>query len=452
MVKATSRSKSDMANIISKAEITLTWVIDVAANMRYYKLQSSTASAPSKPTVNPPPSEWSTAEPSYTSGSTNTLYFVDCTIYSDGTFVYSDVSLSSSYEAAKAAYNKAVAADNKAQDAKDTVDNLEIGGRNMLRGSSFKGLSQVDNTYMKYKNNSVKLTVDNTSETSANKRKYTQINSLQQTWELSDVLGKTMVVSMWIYIEKADQLDGYELRIVYSADGTKYWNHIDTTYPYYMPSASQLKVGWNYVYCCYTIPTNATEAYFSFTCYATPGKTSTAWFSSPKAEMGNKPTQWTPAPEDMATADDVTQLTTRVTNAETSITQNKEAIELRATKTEVTETVDAVITRITEAESSIKQNSEAIELKVNQSTMNEALENLQIGTRNYIRNSQTMMWNDYVIVSAGDDKTGYVGSAIVGTSELDDGTVITAERLNTIETSNENTDTSITTIKEAMGI
>lgn len=103
-----------MAKIVSKTEITLTRVIDVASNMRYYKLQSSTAAAPSKPTVNPP-SEWSTTEPSYTSGSTNTLYFVDCTIYSNGTFKYSDVSKSSSYEAAKEAYNKS-------QAAQDSVD------------------------------------------------------------------------------------------------------------------------------------------------------------------------------------------------------------------------------------------------------------------------------------------------------------------------------------------
>lgn len=103
-----------MARIISKTEITLTQVVDIVSNMRYYKLESSTAVAPSKPTENPPHG-WNTTEPSYTSGSTNTLYFVDCTIYSNGTFKYSDVSKSSSYEAAKEAYNKA-------QAAQETVD------------------------------------------------------------------------------------------------------------------------------------------------------------------------------------------------------------------------------------------------------------------------------------------------------------------------------------------
>lgn len=104
----------------ASATVTLSSVVDVESVWRYYMLQASTLSKPSKPTTNPP-SGWTTTEPSYTSGSTNSLYFCDLTVFCDNTFVYSDVSLSSSYEAAKAAYNKAVAADDKAQDAKDTV-------------------------------------------------------------------------------------------------------------------------------------------------------------------------------------------------------------------------------------------------------------------------------------------------------------------------------------------
>jgi hypothetical protein len=87
-------------------QITLSSVVDVSATYRYYLLQSSTAAIPSKPTIFPP-SVWDDVEPGYTDGSTNSLYTVDCTVFSDGTFVYSPVSMSSSYEAAKAAYNKA---------------------------------------------------------------------------------------------------------------------------------------------------------------------------------------------------------------------------------------------------------------------------------------------------------------------------------------------------------
>lgn len=93
--------------------------VDVTATCRYYLLQASNLSAPSKPTRNPPGGSWSKTEPSYTSGSTNTLYFVDLTVYSDGTWAYSSVSKSSAYEAAKEAYNKA-------QQVTDTVDGLTV--------------------------------------------------------------------------------------------------------------------------------------------------------------------------------------------------------------------------------------------------------------------------------------------------------------------------------------
>ena len=109
----------------ASASITLSCYRDTQSVMRYYKLQSSTTTAPSKPTDNPP-TGWTDTEPSYTSGSTNTLYFCDLTVFSDGTWSYSTVSKSSSYEAAKEAYNKAVAAGNAAENAQKDVDSLEL--------------------------------------------------------------------------------------------------------------------------------------------------------------------------------------------------------------------------------------------------------------------------------------------------------------------------------------
>lgn len=94
--------------------ITLFHVVDIKETHKYYLLQSATASAPAKPTVYPPGGSWVTTEPTYTEGSTNKLYIVECTVYTDDTFEYTPVSLSSSYEAAKTAYNKAVNAQNTA--------------------------------------------------------------------------------------------------------------------------------------------------------------------------------------------------------------------------------------------------------------------------------------------------------------------------------------------------
>ena len=107
----------------ARAQITITKVIDIYASYRYYKLQSSVSEKPSKPTTNPPDG-WSDTEPSYISGSTNTLYFVDCNVYSDMTFSFSEVSVSSSYEAAKAAWNKAQNAEDTANDVNEKVDKV----------------------------------------------------------------------------------------------------------------------------------------------------------------------------------------------------------------------------------------------------------------------------------------------------------------------------------------
>ncbi len=107
----------------ASTSITLSAVVDVASCTRYYLLQSSTLSPPSKPTANPPTGNWDDTEPTYTSGSTNSLYICDLTVFSDGTWSYSSVSRSSSYEAAKEAYNRAIAAQETAAQA---LSNTEV--------------------------------------------------------------------------------------------------------------------------------------------------------------------------------------------------------------------------------------------------------------------------------------------------------------------------------------
>lgn len=64
----------------AKAEITLASIRDVKSTTRYYLLQSSTAAKPAKPSANPPGGSWVKTEPSYTAGSTNSLYFTDLTV------------------------------------------------------------------------------------------------------------------------------------------------------------------------------------------------------------------------------------------------------------------------------------------------------------------------------------------------------------------------------------
>ena len=159
----------------AKAEITLATIRDVQSVTRYYLLQSSTSSMPSKPTANPPTGSWVKTEPSYTSGSTNSLYLTDLTVFTDGSFSYSDVSLSSSYEAAKSAYNKAVTAEGTASTALAQSVEYIVGTQTAVTGN-WTGVSVDGALYagktIAYKlpyagsgNASLKLTLANGSET-----------------------------------------------------------------------------------------------------------------------------------------------------------------------------------------------------------------------------------------------------------------------------------------------
>lgn len=127
----------------ANATISIYRIKEVTSTTNYYLLQSSTAAAPSKPTTDSPGGKWTTSEPAYTDGSTLTLYTVIKTKYSDNTFEYTPVSKSTSYEAAKSAYNKAQAAQNSATSANNKIDNLEIGGRNLVPNSTYICTSNV---------------------------------------------------------------------------------------------------------------------------------------------------------------------------------------------------------------------------------------------------------------------------------------------------------------------
>ena len=129
----------------ASASMTLSAVVDVAGCTRYYLLQASTLSPPNKPTTKPPTGSWTDTEPAYTSGSTNSLYFTDLTVFSDGTWSYSFVSLSSSYEAAKEAYNRAQAAQSAATDAAAQAETNAAGIQRL--DSEVTGLSTQFNVF-----------------------------------------------------------------------------------------------------------------------------------------------------------------------------------------------------------------------------------------------------------------------------------------------------------------
>lgn len=87
-------------NVKAEEQITLSVINEVATINRYYRLQASDLAAPEVPTTFPPEG-WNETEPSFDGDDASTLYFVDCTLFSNNTFSYSEVSKSSTYEVAK---------------------------------------------------------------------------------------------------------------------------------------------------------------------------------------------------------------------------------------------------------------------------------------------------------------------------------------------------------------
>lgn len=295
----------------ASVQITISKVIDIHACYRYYKLQSSTLAKPSKPTTNPP-SGWSDTEPAYASGSTNTLYFVDCNVYSDKTFNFSEVSKSSSYEAAKDAWNKA-------NNAQDTVDNLEIGGRNLLLNT---------------------LTMDS-PWTNANKKsyKYDETNNIyyRPVW--------SSVNSSWInYITQTVTIQpNTEYTVSFLAKRQS--EDVNPTLmcrfdrneaiTLVIPS-SGLKIDTSWKKYSFTFTTHAKSSSEQLRFYAYMGtgaydEDTALLIANVKLEKGNKATDWTPAPEDMLPKDEAkdiytTQLEMSKTNSELRMDFNKSIV------------------------------------------------------------------------------------------------------------------------------
>lgn len=294
--------------IKAKAEITISRIIDVENVIRYYLLQSSSIAAPSKPTANPPGGSWSTTEPTYNSGATNSLYFTDLTIMSNGTYSYSAVSKSSSYEAAKEAWNKANNAQNgvaqlitKVQNAEtsisknneeialrakktevtEAINNIDIGGRNLARKTS--------NEWGRW-------------YSPLNKSNCVEVISLIYPGPRS--VGDVFMLSFDIDVKKfTGSGDGpFALYVQGDVDGS--WNYGNPFTNYNFATKALAGDYTEHVsYTCEIANTYQAKAVCFQLLYRCDYSDGTGKFRirNLKVEKGNKATDWTPAPEDYYT-------------------------------------------------------------------------------------------------------------------------------------------------------
>lgn len=295
--------------------ITISKYRDTDNITRYYKLQASTASKPAKPTTLTP-SGWTDTEPTYTSGSTNTLYFTDRYVFSDGTFKYTEVSKSTSYEAAKEAYNKAQAAQDSATSANNKIDNLEIGGRNLLLNSKGWGCFK--------QSDGIEISDDVAIKTG------TSTNTNLQ--DIYVTPGEQISISIDI---KADvdftPSDGFILHQWYNSESTR------TSYSWWKEA---ITTEWKRYKTTITVPNNQNVERYSIG--LRNNQDHTLYFRHCKIERGNKCTDWTPAPEDIENrVDDVNNdliyfTETTFTSYKRDQEANDQGIKNRLSRTEVT--------------------------------------------------------------------------------------------------------------------
>ena len=260
----------------AKEQVTVSWIIDIASTTKYYLLQSSTATPPSKPTANPPGGNWKTAEPAYTSGSTNTLYTIEQTLWTNGKVTYSAVCKSSSYEAAKEAWNKAQNAQNTANSANSKIDGLEIGGRNLQPGTE-KWDSRV------WKDKSGVMVVDNVAQMSGQAFPVCSFIPVE--------IGKKYTVSFDIKGDVERETEpAYGLALLGFFDSSG--NRI-----IYIWIPGTFTKEWKRINYTFTVPNDSKIVSFGFG-LRNSDSVNSVYFRHLKLEKGNKATDWTPAPED----------------------------------------------------------------------------------------------------------------------------------------------------------
>lgn len=312
-------------SVIAKQDITLFFIKDISSVTRYYTLQSS---EPSVPTTNPPSGEWSDSEPSYTSGSDNTLYFVDLTVFTDESWAYSNVSKSSSYEAAKEAYNKA-------NTASDAVDNLQIGGRNLLTNTN------TDKLYWYIASNDGTIEQSSGISTSLGTRydKFT-ITKKSTTWSFIGIIdqyavkkvicdGGVFTISFDVYCDVSKDI----ILKISKNNGTKsviYFGHFKSAAAKWtkITMTGNVESGVDY------------DGQFIYMYVQELDEGSFIEFTNFKLEKGNKATDWTPAPEDIATKNDLENATSAldqtIIDHVSALQQNEDSIVASVSKLETT--------------------------------------------------------------------------------------------------------------------
>lgn len=198
------------------------------------------------------------------------------------------------------------------------IDNLEIGGRNLLKDSESKHFNEYLNPVVNYE---TPVTIDEWGATNA-----TRIYGNGGEHPLFAYMGIGKSISGQKYTVSIYAKNNHPTNIIWVVSNAGGFKEAVA------PGESKRVV----LHCLGNGNTNIQINLHT----DVAGDEFDVTYWHPKIEFGDKATAWTKAPEDVDA--DIDDLNNKVTQAETAITQSSEAIKLRATKIEVSDAVAAV--------------------------------------------------------------------------------------------------------------
>ena len=257
---------------------------------------------------------------------------------------------------------------------KSELSNLEIGGRNLWENSNFVEPLPVNSITTNGNVEIVDLESGNPTGFSKAVHVYNgngRVICSRFVNESEELIGRTISLSCWIKysdVAKGDNdwnaLNIGKFALVYTlADGTK-------TAPNYgvfiAASITGSSDGWQHLTASRTFRDDVEAVSLGGVWVGLESASAgDMWVTGIKMEFG-KATDWSPAPEDLATEADLASVENRMTSAETKITQNTNSITSVASRTTSAEN------RISSAESKITQNTNSISSVVSRTSANES--------------------------------------------------------------------------------
>lgn len=241
-------------------------------------------------------------------------------------------------------------------EVQQAIDNIEIGGRNLIPLSSIQA----------------KVTTGNNILNSTNDMTFEIVKSGNIAGIVFDKTFEAGTYTLNASFEAPDRVDAKAIRFIFSSkfgtngvDNSYYASMLGTTNGYF----------WNVkLPLTFTLLEDTKIGFVFEDVYGSP-----CHVTGLKLEKGNKATDWTPAPEDAES---------KITENTSKITVNAQRIESVYSELQTTQTAQGE--RITKAESDIVQNANLIASKVSQTEIDTAINNLQIGGRNLLIKTQEL--------------------------------------------------------------